>query len=54
MSIEITPMQKLLLDAGFVNGWALSEEVLLLWEHSQDPPAPLTRPKATDETPTAG
>ena len=42
---------ELLHDAGFTNGWALSGEVLTLWEHDQDPPAPLTRPEATDETP---
>ena len=47
------PMIQLLLDAGFKNGWALSGETLILWEHDTDPPAPLTRPEATDETPTA-
>jgi hypothetical protein len=43
----------LLHDAGFDTGWALSGDVLILWEHDTEPPAPLTRPKATDETPTA-
>ena len=43
----------LLHDAGFYTGWALSGDVLILWQHDTDPPAPLTRPKATDETPTA-
>jgi hypothetical protein len=43
------PMVQLLLDAGFTDGWAMVDEVLILWEHEQDPPAPLTRPKATDE-----
>jgi hypothetical protein len=42
---------ELLLEAGFMNGWALSEDVLVLWEHDEDPPAPLTRP--TDEIPIA-
>lgn len=37
---------QLLLDAGFVNGWAVSGETLVLWEHDQDPPAPLVRPDA--------
>jgi len=46
-------LTQLLLDAGFDSGWALSGETLIIWEHNQDPPAPLTRPIATDETPTA-
>jgi len=53
MNIEPTPMHQLLLDKGFAYGWVLSEESLQVWEHDQDPPAPLTRPEATDETPTA-
>jgi hypothetical protein len=40
----------LLIDAGFTDGWALSDGVLIVWEHDVDPPAPLTRP---NETPTA-
>jgi hypothetical protein len=36
----------LLLEAGFNNGWALNGTDLVLWEHEQDPPAPLTRPEA--------
>jgi hypothetical protein len=47
------PMIQLLLDAGFTDGWAMSGETLTIWEHDQDPPAPLTRPEATNETPTA-
>ena len=35
---------KLLTDDGFESGWALNGETLVLWEHEQDPPAPLTRP----------
>jgi hypothetical protein len=42
------PMVQLLLDAGFENGWALSGDVLILWEHDDEPPAPLTRPKPTE------
>jgi hypothetical protein len=41
----------LLLESGFDNGWALFGETLTIWEHDQDPPTPLTRPKATNETP---
>jgi hypothetical protein len=44
---------ELIKNAGFEGGWTLIEDVLIQWEHNQDPPAPLTRPKATDETPTA-
>jgi len=45
------PTVELLRKAGFDSGWALSDDTLILWEHDQEPPAPLTRPKATDETP---
>lgn len=38
---------QLLIDAGFESGWALSENVLVLWEHDEDPPAPLVRPNET-------
>jgi hypothetical protein len=44
---------ELLIDAGFNEGWSLENETLTLWLHDQEPPAPLTRPKATDETPSA-
>ena len=49
-----TPMVQLLLDKGFDSGWVLSDEKLILWEHKENPPAPLTRPEPTDETPTTG
>ena len=45
------PIIQTLIDAGFTDGWALADDVLVLWEHEQDPPAPLTRPEETDETP---
>ncbi len=32
---------------GFTDGWAISGETLVLWEHDQDPPAPLVRPDAS-------
>jgi hypothetical protein len=44
---------QLLLNAGFDSGWTLFGDVLIQWEHDKDPPAPLTRPEATDETPSA-
>ena len=44
---------QLLADSGFDTGWVLTGEELTLWEHDTEPPAPLTRPKATNETPTA-
>ena len=36
---------QILIEAGFDNGWVLQGDVLILWEHETDPPAPLTRPK---------
>lgn len=36
---------QLLIDAGFQSGWALTGNTLILWEHDEDPPAPLTRPE---------
>jgi len=44
---------QLLATKGFTSGWALLGTELTIWEHDTDPPAPLTRPEATDETPTA-
>ena len=44
----IDPIANLLIEAGFTDGWALSDGVLVLWEHDVDPPAPLVRP---DEAP---
>jgi hypothetical protein len=35
---------ELLANNGFESGWALNGETLVIWEHEQDPPAPLTRP----------
>jgi hypothetical protein len=40
---------QLLNNAGFETGWALAGETLVLWEHDADPPAPLTRPEASDD-----
>jgi hypothetical protein len=42
---------QLLIKQGFDDGWSISNGILILWEHEQDPPTPLTRPEATDETP---
>lgn len=42
-------LNELLIDAGFHTGWALSGDTLILWEHDEDPPAPLTRPTETQE-----
>ena len=42
--METPPMIQLLLDAGYTDGWAIAGDVLVLWEHDEDPPAPLTRP----------
>ena len=43
---EHDQLTKLLTDAGFENGWVLQAEELVFWEHEEDPPKPLTRPKA--------
>ena len=37
-------LAKLLADAGFDSGWVLQGDQLLLWDHDENPPAPLTRP----------
>jgi hypothetical protein len=50
--ITNTPMTQLLIDKGCQN-WALTNEVLIVWDNDEDPPAPLTRPEATNETPSA-
>ena len=42
---------ELIMNAGFEGGWTLIGDVLIQWEHDEDPPAPLTRPEADDETP---
>jgi len=36
----------LLTKAGFDGGWVLHGETLVIWEHDENPPAPLTRPEA--------
>ena len=38
-------MVQLLLDNGYDSGWAMTEETLILWEHDDEPPTPLTRPE---------
>jgi hypothetical protein len=39
-------ISQMLMAAGFNNGWVLSGTELILWEHDENPPAPLTRPEA--------
>jgi hypothetical protein len=41
---EHTKLAQMLVDAGFNNGWVLNGIELVLWEHDENPPAPLTRP----------
>ncbi len=46
--MEKTEHQKLieiLENAGYETGWVLHGETLVLWEHDENPPAPLTRPQ---------
>ncbi len=50
----IAPLVQALIDAGFTDGWALHGDVLVIWEHETDPPAPLIRhTEATNEATTA-
>jgi len=35
---------ELLVTSGFETGWAIEGTKLVLWQHEQDPPAPLERP----------
>jgi hypothetical protein len=35
---------QLLIDAGYTSGWAISEQILTVWEHDENPPDPLVRP----------
>ena len=37
---------QIILNAGIVGGWTLMGDVLTLWEHEEEPPAPLVRPTA--------
>jgi hypothetical protein len=39
-------LTQILLDAGFDSGWAIAGDQLVIWEHDEDPPKPLTRPVA--------
>lgn len=43
-----TELVSLLRNNDFTDGWVLTGDTLSLWEHDEDPPAPLTRPKVTD------
>lgn len=40
---------QLLADAGFNSGWAITGDVLTLWEHEEEPPAPLVRPAPLED-----
>ena len=51
ISMTTEEIMAMLVNAGFTTGWSLVGNELALWEHDQDPPAPLTRPEATNETP---
>jgi hypothetical protein len=47
--MSIDDIIQMLIDNGFSSGWALLGDVLTLWEHEEDPPAPLVRPTETPE-----
>jgi hypothetical protein len=42
---EHEKLASMLLEKKFFGGWTLDGTELVLWEHEQDPPKPLTRPK---------
>jgi hypothetical protein len=46
---EINDLIQTLLGAGFNEGWALQGNDLVLWEHDEEPPAPLTRPAPLED-----
>lgn len=43
---EMVKLIELLRSEGFTDGFAFHGTDLVLWEHDEDPPKPLTRPKA--------
>ena len=43
--MTVDELIQLLLDNGYTTGWALHGDQLTLWEHDDDPPAPLTKPQ---------
>jgi len=40
---------QLLAENNYDTGWSLNGETLSLWQHDEDPPAPLTRPEVSDD-----
>ena len=42
-------LEIMLVEKGFNTGWAIADGKLVLWEHDENPPAPLTRPEASDD-----
>jgi hypothetical protein len=42
-------LEQVLIKNGYTTGWALADGELILWEHAEDPPAPLVRPTETPE-----
>lgn len=53
-ALEESATVQLLIQAGFTTGWVVRGDILILWEHEEDPPAPLTRPSADTESETSG
>ena len=47
---ENTKLCQMLHEKGFSFGWVLAGEILVLWEHDAEPPAPLTRPEPIEPT----
>ncbi len=38
-------LSQILIDAGYMTGWAIHGDQLVIWEHDEKPPAPLKRPE---------
>lgn len=46
--MKTDPIAEMLVAAGFVDGWVLADGQLVIWEHEQNPPEPLTRPTSIE------
>jgi len=47
--MTLDELVELLVSKGFTENWTLSNGELTQWEHDADPPAPLTRPKPSND-----
>ena len=47
---ENTKLCQMLHEKGFSHGWVIQGDTLTVWEHEDEPPAPLTRPEPIEPT----